>query len=321
MAEARHNRSVPIQGLLLAWILLAASCKFEPGAAAAGDGGGPDGGRPIDAAIDPDGPPPIDGAQPDGPPPGGAAHLLITEVKTQPSSAEFIEIANLLSVEVPLRDYYLTDDRQYASLPQSERDGNEVNVGGFDAILRFPEGAVLMPGQVAVVAMDEVGFGAAFGGAAPDYALDLAPAPVAAAMEVIADASQSMEITDTGEAITLFRWDGLNDLVTDVDIVEIGDSPPAAGQENGVPDKTAVEVDGPDTDDTARSYAPDGATMPAMTFRSGNGGSYKRAALEGAAEPDTGSNGIAGHDETSEDTLTTWDQSDSAPTPGVVPAL
>lgn len=319
MADARHTRPASVWIALVAWISFASACTFEPGV----DVGGPDdpdGGRPIDAAIEPDAALPIDAGEPDAPPPPIATQLLLTEVKTQPSNAEFIEIWNPLDDEVGLRDYYLTDDKDYAVLPERERLGTEVPVGQFDAIVRFPEGAVLGAGQVVVVALDEPGFVTAFGGS-PDYTLRPAPSPVATAMEIVADGSISMELTDVGEAIVLFRWDGQSDLVTDVDIVVAGNDPGDPGAENGVPDKTGESMDGPDADDTESTYAADAATMPAMTFRSGNGGSYKRIALEGAAEPDTGGNGVDGHDETGEDTLSTWNQIDGPPTPGAVPPM
>ncbi len=320
MADARNTRPASVWIAAVAWIPFASGCTFEP-AGAVGGPGGPDGGRPIDAAVDPDGALPIDAAMdPDGPLPPAGLHLLLTEVKAQPSASEFIEIWNPLGEAVSLRDYYLTDDKDYERLPEYDRLGTEVPVGNNDAILRFPEGAMLGAGEVAVVALDEQGFAAAFL-AAPDYAVRAAVIPVADAMEVVADGSveRSMELTDGGEAIVLFRWNGQSDLVTDVDIVVAGQDPGDPGAENGVPDKTGRAVDGPDDDTDESTYAADGAAMPAITVRST--GSYKRVALEDAAEPDAGGNGVDGHDETSEDTLTTWSQLDTPPTPGVVPPL
>jgi hypothetical protein len=306
--------------VVVAWISFTPACTFDPGVDTGGPGS-PDAGRLPDAGFVPDASLPVDAAiEPDAPLPPAELHLLLTEVKTQPSNAEFIEIWNPLDEEVALRDYYLTDDKDYDVLPERERLGTEVPVGQFDAILRFPDGAVLGPGEVAVVALDEQGFTTAFV-ITPDYVVRPATVPVATAMEIVADGSISMELTDVGEAIALFRWDGESDLVTDVDIVVAGNDPGDPGAENGVPDKTGEAIDGPDADEVESTYAADAATMPAMMFRSGNGGSYKRIALETGAEVETGGNGVFGHDETSEDTLTTWNQLDTPPTPGVVPPL
>jgi uncharacterized protein len=293
-----------------------AACSFEPIGDAFTDGQDDvdagqnvtDGAPPLaDAAIPPD------GSVPDGAPPEPAGHLLLTEVKTQPSAEEFIEIYNPLDVEVSLADYYLTDDPQYALLPGADA---EVPVGNGDAIVRFPAGAVLAAGQVIVVAVDEEGYRNRFA-SDPDYTLVPGSPAVAGEMESVADGSRLMDITDSGEPIVLFRWDEASDLVTDVDIVFVGNEAPL-GADNQLPDKSAVEVDGPDGDATATPYADDAAAMGPMSFRAGNGGSYSRIALEGQDEARGGGNGEDGHDETSEDTLATWRQSDAPPTPGDV---
>ena len=294
-------------------------CTFEPtGLAGATDG--PDGGGTIsDASVSPP-----DGAQPadatprdDGPLPERELHLLLTEVKTQPSDQEFVEIFNPLDTPVALDEYYLSDDPQYAVLPGAA--GGEVAVGNGDAIMRFPDGATIAAGQAIVVALAEQGFRTAFG-RDPDYALVPDVQPSAAAMVPVADGSRTMDINDTGEPIILFRWDGDSDLVADIDIVFVGNEPPAPGSDNRVPDKSAVETDGPDADATASQYAPDASLMTSMSFRASNAGSYQRVAREEDHEARGDGNGIDGHDETSEDTLATWGQADAAPTPGEVAA-
>jgi hypothetical protein len=318
LALVRHRQTARRAALLLAAAHLGA-CQFNPvGAAGQNDSGviEPD----ADVDPDPDAPPepPIDASPPDGMPPEPSAHLLLTEVKTQPSAAEFIEIFNPMTVEIPLDDYYLSDDPLYARVAEFTPPA-EPTVQNQDAILRFPAGAAIQPGQVLVVAMNEQGFRDAFGTDA-DFAVAPAIAQMVPAMVRIADAPQSMQLIDIGEPVILFTWDGLRDLVTDVDIVLIGNVQPPLGDDDALPNKTGLAVDGPDEGPRALTYAPDGASMMSMTFRAGVGGSYKRIAPEGSEEPRDTSNGIAGHDETSEDTRTTWSQTDSAPTPGQVPA-
>lgn len=316
----RGTRTVGVGAVLLLFVSLAA-CSFDPGGQAFTDGEGepdaagnpPDGSPPLPDAGEPDGRP-----TPDAPPPEIDEHLLLTEVKTQPNDEEFIEIFNPLDVAVPLDDYYLTDDPQYGTLPGAT---GEVPVGGGDALLRFPSGSTLGPGQVAVIALDEDGFRDQFD-IDPDYALESAGDPVAEAMLPVADSDRSMDITDTGEPIILFHWDGESDLVTDIDIVLVGNEAPGPGQDNGLPDKSGASVNGPDPDAFESTYATDAAETPAMSFRASNEVSYQRIAPETGRETRGGGNGFDGHDETSEETLETWAQEALAPTPRqVAPAL
>jgi hypothetical protein len=293
-----------------------AACTFEPIGAAVTDGGGD-----VDAGELPDAPPPLpdaavppDGSVPDAPPTEPAGHLLLTEVKTQPNDEEFIEIYNPLDVDVSLDDYYLTDDPLYGTLPGAT---GELPVGGGDALLRFPDGSTLAAGQVAVIALDEEGFEDRFD-RDPDYALVSASDPVAVPMVRVADSDRSMDITDTGEPIILFHWDGETDLVTDIDIVLVGNEPPGPGQDNGLPDKSGLMVDGPDADAIESAYAADAAVTPPMSFRASNAVSYQRILPETGHEARGGGNGADGHDETSEETQETWTQEPITPSPGAV---
>jgi uncharacterized protein len=304
----------------LVLVLLASACDpfGIPEPSLIGDGGvnpGNDsGGNPPEDS----GSPPNDGAPlPDAPPGEEDEHLLLTEVRTNGQPTQFIEIYNPLSVPVALRDYYLTDEQTYFLLPRHERDGTELPVGNGDTIVRFPD-SQLPAGQAIVVALFEDGFREQFPGVQPDFAMVPSKTdPVAAPMVTIALVSTPMDMNDNNEAIILFRWDGQSDLVTDIDIVMIGDNEVIPGAENGLPLKTDQSVDGPDPDARVSSYLPDAATM--LPFKIRNGGSYQRIELEPGNETESGGNGIGGHDETTEDTRTTWIQSgNTTPTPGVV---
>jgi hypothetical protein len=300
-------------GIAAAFSVAGSGCTFDP-IGFAGEGSAADA-----SMVMPDADPPMPDAdeRPDAPPPEPAGHLLLTEVKTQPTAAEFIEIWNPLDEEQALDQYFLSDSSYYARLPA----GSPTNIGNGDAILEFPKGATLAPGQVIVIARDEQGFRAS-AGRDPDYAIESAPDPVAGVMTSLAGGNTPMDITDIGEPIILFRWDRASDLVTDIDIVVVGNAPPAPGAANGngLPDKSDLAVDGPDADERESTYAADVADMPAMSFRAGNAGSYQRIAPEGEFEGRSGGNGAYGHDETDEDTSQTWAQTDEVPTPGEVAA-
>ncbi len=304
--------------ILAALLSATAGCQFAPaGSAGAGtDDDGADGGdAPADAGL----PPPVDG-QPDAPPPGPGGHLLLTEVKSEPDSDEFIEIMNPLTEAIALGQYFLADHPAYAQLPQHIAAGTDPLVGNREGILRFPAGAVIPAGGVIVIALDEAGFRDEFDGLVPDFAVLGAPDSSVPVMDPVFNGNVPMQVDDGGEAIVLFRWDSETDLVTDVDMVLVGDE--VTGDNDALFDKTGVMAEGPDPDAVAATYKADAATMQEMEFRSGFGGSHKRLTHEGSAETDAGGNGVDGHDETSEDTRLTWEQADpaSAPTPGQIPA-
>jgi len=122
-------------------------------------------------------------------------------------------------------------------------------------------------------------------------------------------------LTNDGEPIVLFHWDGATDRVSDVDILRSGSLSVA----NPMPNKSGVSVDGPDADTTASAYADEACSMPAPAQAPGADLSIKRVFLEDDAES-KGGNGVSGDDETSEDVGVTWDSPPfSAPTPGTLP--
>jgi hypothetical protein len=130
------------------------------------------------------------------------------------------------------------------------------------------------------------------------------------------------QLTNAGEPIVLFQWDGHSDLVRDVDIMIVGAPNGAA---NTLPNKSNITQDSLTDPDAAPSkYAVDAGTIHAQSAAPGNGVSTKRIALEEGHEIHGGNgNGPLGEDETSEDTSVTWDGTApafSVPTPGKVPA-
>ena len=292
------------RGLALVGITaLAGACSFDSSGLAGGDGG-----AAVDAAVD--------GAPPDAVVTRGA-HVLLTEVKTGPDTLEFVEIYNPTCVDVDLSDYYLSDDPAYSLLPSWGEPAPDL--GEVDAVVRFPAGAVLEARAVAVVARSGTAFETGFGRPA-DYALS-SPGGAARMLFVAQGDQPNMTISADGEPVTLFTWDGESDLVRDVDMVIAGEAPVAGHQLVPKQVLSPDGVDGPDGDDTASRYRDDEATLPSMTARDANSGSYARIVFEDPFETADGGNGVVGHDETSEDTRTTWEQDvGSSPTPGEVGA-
>jgi len=247
---------------------------------------------------------PIDGPGPDAPP-AAVAPLLLSELSLAPNSSEMIEVYNPTSAPVALRNFYLTDVPTYFRLPAA---GQSADTSDF--IVRFPAGAMIPAHGVVTIALDTaVNFTTATG-TAPTYSV------AGATMELVAGSAPTL--TNTGEPVVLFYWDGVSDRITDVDVMLAG-APTAS---NALLDKSSVTVDGPDADALATAYAADAMTITAQTAAPGSSLSTKRVALESAGtEHQTGGNGVLGQDETSEQTQTTWDSGTfSALTPGSVPA-
>jgi hypothetical protein len=273
------------------------ACSFDPSGTSAG---------PTDAA-------PADGA-PDAQRQVLPVHLLLTEVKSAPDALEFIEIYNPTCTDVDLTNYYLGDEPTYPLAPSW---GTSRPIPGtLNAVLRFPPGEILAAGAVAVVARDAIAFAAEYG-ALPRFALLNGGET---AMEfIVYRSTPDMILANTADVVVLFTWDGMGDLVRDVDIVVAGDAPTTRHELLAKQVLAPRGVDGPDEGDAPTAYLPDGASLPAMQARDTEG-SYERIAFEGEYEAASGGNGLEGHDETSEDTRNTWEEEPGTmPTPGEVP--
>ncbi len=230
---------------------------------------------------------------------GTTAKLLLSEVSLGPGGQEFVEIVNPSTQAVDLSTYYLSDNGAYFKLPA----GTPAIQSG-DFIVQFPTGASIAGHAVITVAIGSaVNFTGAFG-VAPTYSIaDGTMSPVV---------TMSPSLTDAGELVVLFQWDGTAPLVKDVDMVLAG-----------VPTASNSYIDKSGYTQNAGTYATDANTLAVQASAPPGGKSTKRIALETGHQLQNGNgNGITGDDETSEDTSATWDTTAtfSVPTPGQVPA-
>jgi hypothetical protein len=252
-------------------------------------------------------------------PPVYTDHLLLSEIKSSKDD-EFIEIWNPTNRDISLANYYLSDYGDYWKLPS-----NTLAIVQADFVVGFPMDAVIKSKQVITVAMINGAFITTFL-VPPTYAVDIAAdANGAKAFRSRLVSTSPTTITDTGEPIILFYWDGASDLVKDVDISFAG-LISGAGPSNRLIAKQAV--DGPDPDGVATSYKTESGTLGGGTSATANKDlflSYKRRTFEIGSETQAGTgNGITGDDETSEALPSTWDGDGSvffAPTPGTVPTI
>jgi hypothetical protein len=251
--------------------------------------------RPIDGAVL------VDGGTSTDAPTTLAVNLLLSEVVLAPGANEYIEIINPSDLTVSLAGYYLSDASDYFRTPSGL-----YNLGTSDFIVAFPTDFI-GPRSVVTVALDSATAFQGIYSLAPTYSVaDGTMLPVAA--------NGVPTMTNGGEAIALFYWDGQSDLVTDVDLMIVGQP----SSINLFADKSGLAVDGPDGDSATSVYATDARTMPAQASTPAPGFSSKRSSLEAGFEiQGGGGNGVNGDDETSEDTSQTWGGAFTAPTPGV----
>jgi predicted extracellular nuclease len=252
--------------------------------------------------------------------PGQAVwRLLVSEVVVAPTEGEFIEIYNPNSVAIDLSDVYLTDATYSSGGEYYFKIVTGADTGGgsySDFLARFPDGASIDSGgyqTVALAGSDD--FYAAYG-VDPTYELyeDGATADGIPDMRegLAGTINDQGGLSNNGEVVILFYWDGVSDLVIDLDYFIWGDEVEAV-------DKSGVAIDGPDADSETSSYKDDVAVGSQDEFASGlgqahpTGESAQRDDLNEGAEIKTGGNGAQGHDETSEDLPNTWCTYDPTP--------
>jgi predicted extracellular nuclease len=248
--------------------------------------------------------------------------LLLSEIVVTPTGGEFIEIHNPMGAAVDLSSVYLTDatyangSTYYYNIVTGANAGG----GGFgDFHARFPDGATIGPAEFQTVSLaGSEDFFAAYG-VDPTYELyeDGVGADAIPDMRDALPGSINNQggLSDSGEVVILYTWDGASDLVQDLDYALWGDTVEAV-------DKTGVVIDGPDADAVTSAYLADTAIASQdLVFVGAHsvGDSFQRIDFSEGTEAQTGGNGSTGSDETSEDLSVTW--SLASATPGAAPAV
>ncbi len=255
------------------------------------------------------------------------AKLLITQVEV--SGSEYVVIRNPGSAAVDLSNYYVTDatfasgNQFYYNLPDPS-----LSTGGgafYDFIARFPAGASIAAGQEASIAINgSTGFLAAYGvqptfelyedAAAPDNVPDMRPARTGS---IAGTPAQLPTLTNTGEAVILFYWDGQSDLVTDIDYLVWGDKAAAAP---AAVDKSGISIDGPDAGSTPTAYQADTPIAQQDFLPPNPTGTFIRTNMSEGTQKTSGGNGVGGRDETSENLTSTFTSSTKGTPPGSTPS-
>ncbi|MBL4772538.1 MAG: lamin tail domain-containing protein [Alcanivoracaceae bacterium] len=234
--------------------------------------------------------------------------LLITELVITPTAGEFIEIYNGGTTPVELTDVYITDATfsgggiYYYQIVTGAGGG-----GGFaDFHARFPTGANIAVGEYQTIALNgSADFINAYS-VNPTYKISndgIADGitPMLEARAASVDGNDSG--LSSGEVLVLYSWDGVTDLVEDIDYVLWGDKVEAI-------DKTGVLIDSiTDADAIPSNYLNDTsiASQAVISANSHVGGnSWQRGDFNEGIESQVGGNGIDGSDETSEDLNNTF---------------
>ncbi len=246
-----------------------------------------------------------------------ADHLLISEVVVRtrdvsggPLGSPFIEVANPTGAAVDLGEVYLSTahDTQLGRLYWNVAVGENAGGGTSGNVhARFPAGMSLAAGDTLTIALNgSAQFSEAYGflpdlelfedGSAPDQVpemVEIFTGSIGAGLG--SDGGNTPALSTSFDSIVLYRWDGASDLVADIDYVIYGTDTRVRV------DKTGVTVGG-------STYLADtavGSQVPAPgvpTF----GSSLQRLGAVESGEPQSGGNGVTGHDETGEDLASSW---------------
>ncbi len=120
-----------------------------------------------------------------------AGLFLISEVMFDPSSGlvadEWIELYNATGMVLPLEGFKV---------------GDEETQGGFEGMFRFPDGTLILPGQVIVIANEADNFFAVYG-FNPDFELAPTDGDVPNMIKYTAWSSGSINLANSGDAVLL----------------------------------------------------------------------------------------------------------------------
>lgn len=245
----------------------------------------------------------------------GADHVLVNELGVGAVDAEFIEIHNPGSAAVDLTGYYVSDNSTYYRIAQNMPFAPIYNASnmGTDFLVAFPPGTMIAAGAYLTIQTGNAYFDQY--ASCPDFALQANVTCNGAAVPSMTvpnngdrGTAAGTMISNSGEMVILFCWDGTSNTVKDVDYVNYDDD---------AVDQTHVDKSG------EPGYVADTAAAAQITNRvlapatAGAQFGIERCASGETDEAATGGNGIAGHDETSENWSLSWQESVSR-TPGAV---
>ena len=229
-------------------------------------------------------------------------HLLITEVfvpSSGNSQAAFVEIYNPTGSPVSLNQLYLANYNTYYNMVNGTYSSNAAHF-----VVQFPD-VQLAVNEALAIATNGSRYHEYFGKYA-DYEIagNDANTPDIIKLKV----GDNPSLSYSGGMIILFAWDGVVDLVQDLDYV------PWGVFNTGWMDKTSVSIDGPDGNTDISTYNNDLAKASQQAQKSlAAAKSLQRSGLVEVDEISTGGNGISGHNEATENWVSSFIIADPGP--------
>ncbi|MBE0565965.1 MAG: lamin tail domain-containing protein [Krumholzibacteria bacterium] len=271
---------------------------------------------------------------PADPEPGeGPAKLLLTEICTLGTAQEFVEIWNPNDHDVDMSDYYLTDaifftnNTGYWNIGGGVLNADTIGGGAFtDFHARFPAGYTIAAGDTIVVSLaGSNAFAGEFGflphlelwedDPVPDGVPDMRWVFGTEGDNSIIAPGSVPTLTNGGEPVVLYHYAQGDDLVTDIDIFVWKSTTTSSFQFS----KTGKTVG-------TSMYLPETAVGSQQPFATQLefGNSYQRVDATEGTQATSGSNGVDGRDELSENLTTTfamlpWDPARPSTGPGPGP--
>ena len=213
---------------------------------------------------------------------GDADHLIFNRVCINPNEGEMIEIYNPTDEIIDLSNYYLSDQNDYYMWVFDNS-----NLSNQDFLIKFPENTQIDPQNSLSITTQTSAIFETYYGHQPDISI------IDTEFE-ISEIGSNPNLSNSQEMLVLFYWDGVSNVVKDVDYFLWGGNGQAVF-------KTINE--GYDYNDTSiedqifiRNY---GTSTYSDSL-------YVRNSIDEIDENQNEGNGITGHDETSENLSASW---------------
>ena len=213
-----------------------------------------------------------------------ADHLIMNKICVFPNECEMIEIFNPTSEEIDLSNYYLSDQKEYYNWINNQN----LNLSNQDFIIKFPDESFISSQGTFTITTNSISEFNLYYGYDPDLSL----------VDTQFDLSSigtNANLSNSQEVLILFYWDGISNLVQDVDYFLWGGIAQAVHK---------TTDDGYQFDDTSADFQVFKRNYSSSAY---SDSTYVRQGIEEIDEISTLGNGITGHDETSENFSLSWD--------------
>ena len=214
---------------------------------------------------------------------GDANHLVFNRISVNPNEAELIEIYNPTNETINLSNYYLSDQNDYYNWIF----GNSSNLNSRDFVIKFPEGSEIKSQEsFLITTLSNDDFFDYYDGM-PDISL------IDTNFE-ISEIGLSAGLDNSQEMLILFYWDGVSEIIQDVDYFLWGST--LRGFSKTIDEGYTYNDTSIEDQFFIRNYSDSDFTDSL----------YVRNNISENSEIQLDGNGITGHDETSENFVESW---------------